>query len=70
LRVSQFEPEVQKRSIYASESGSAPFTVPIRFGGIRRELPSSPGRYLILLRQRHRARINQPWKWGRFVVEL
>jgi len=69
LTVPQNASEVKERPVFITEGEHASFDVPVRFGP-RRELPSSPGRYLILLRQRHRARINRPWKWGRFVGEM
>jgi len=59
----------RERSLFVSEGESASFAVPVRLG-VRRQLPASPGRYLILLRQRHSARANRPWKWGRFIGEM
>ena len=69
LIVPQNAPEVQALPMLVSECECESFAVPISFG-VRRELPASPGRYLILLRQRHSARLNRPWKWGRFVGEM
>jgi hypothetical protein len=60
--------EVRERSVFVNEGECASFAVPIRFG-VHCELPASPGRYLMLLRQRHNARLNRPWKWGRLVRE-
>ena len=65
----QHSPETKERPLLVSEGENASFAVPVRLG-IRRQLPASPGHYLILLRQRHSARLNRPWKWGRFVGEL
>lgn len=69
LSVQQDMPEIRERPVYVNEGECASFAVPIRFG-VHRELPASPGRYLILLRQRHSARINRPWNWGRLVGEM
>jgi hypothetical protein len=65
----QNAPEVQGGSVFVSEGGSASFAVPIRTC-LRRELPTSPGHYLILLRQQRSERISRPWKWGRIVGEM
>jgi hypothetical protein len=70
LTAQQNSPKGRERPVFVSEAGCDSFAMPICFGGIRRELPASPGRYLILLRQRHAERIYRPWKWGRFVGEM
>ncbi len=69
LTLLQHPPETKARPLFVNEGESASFAVPVRLGD-RRQLPASPGHYLILLRQRHGARLNRPWKWGRFVGEL
>ena len=69
LTIPQNAREDQEGSVFVSEGGSASFTVPIR-AGLRRELPTSPGHYLMLLRQQRGTRINRPWKWGCLAGEM
>ena len=70
LNAQQNPPATRKRPVFVSEADCEASAAPICLGGIRRELPASPGRYLILLRQRHTARIHRPWRWGHFVGEM
>lgn len=61
--------EVTKLAELEVRAGTEAFTTPIRHF-VRRRLPSAPGRYLMLLRQRHHARNHRPWRWGRALEEV
>jgi len=70
LAALQNVPQARKNRVAVGEAVGESFEVPIRFGGTRRELPASPGRFLILLRQRQGKWINRSWRWGGSVAQL